>query len=195
MPKTTKKITTIPATLTRFTAMPINQQNKRRVAGYARVSTDHDDQFSSYAAQVDYYTNYIKGRDDWEFVEVYTDEGITGTSTKHREGFKRMVADALDGKIDLIVTKSVSRFARNTVDSLTHRFDTAKERLETVMAQLQQMQLQSADIEAFLQSFKELPDTLTEFSAENWHALVDYATVYSADDIRITFKHGQEIQA
>lgn len=114
-----KKVTSIPATLTRFTAAPINQQKKRRVAGYARVSTDHDDQFTSYAAQVDYYTNYIKGRNDWEFVEVYTDEGITGTSTKHREGFKQMIADALDGKIDLIVTKSVSRFARNTVDSLT----------------------------------------------------------------------------
>lgn len=88
-------------------------------AGYARVSTDHDDQFSSYTAQVDYYTNYIKSRNDWEFVNEYTDEGITGTSTKRREGFKRMIADALDGKIDLIVTKSVSRFARNTVDSLT----------------------------------------------------------------------------
>ena len=114
-----KKVKTIPATLTRFTASPITEQKKRKVAGYARVSTDHDDQFSSYEAQIDYYTNYIKGRDDWEFVEVYTDEGITGTSTKHREGFKRMVADALAGKIDLIVTKSVSRFARNTVDSLT----------------------------------------------------------------------------
>ena len=113
-----KKVTTIPATLTRFTAMPINQQKKRRVAGYARVSTDSDEQFTSYAAQVDYYTNYIKGRDDWEFVDVYTDEGV---SNQHRcrEGFKRMVTDALDGKIDLIVTKSVSRFARNTVDSLT----------------------------------------------------------------------------
>ena len=80
-------------------------------------------------------------------------------------------------------------------DSLTHRFDTAKERLETVMEQLQQIHLQRADIEAFLKSFEELPETLTEFSAENWHALVDYATVYSADDIRITFKHGQEIKA
>ena len=86
---------------------------------YALVSTDHDDQFSSYEAQIDYYTNYIKGRDDWEYVNVYTDEGITGTSTKRREGFKQMISDALDGKIDLIVTKSVSRFARNTVDSLT----------------------------------------------------------------------------
>ena len=114
-----KKVRTIPATLTRFTSSPIEEKKKRRVAGYARVSTDHDDQFTSYEAQIDYYTNYIKSRDDWEFVRVYTDEGITGTSTKHREGFKQMVADALAGKIDLIVTKSVSRFARNTVDSLT----------------------------------------------------------------------------
>lgn len=114
-----KRVTTIPATLSRFTAAPINSTKKRRVAAYARVSTDHEEQLTSYEAQVDYYTNYIKGRNDWDFVEVYTDEGITGTSTKHREGFKRMVADALSGKIDLIITKSVSRFARNTVDSLT----------------------------------------------------------------------------
>lgn len=89
------------------------------MAGYARVSTDHDDQISSYEAQVDYYTNYIRGRDDWEFVGIYTDEGISATNTRHRDGFKRMVRDAMEGKIDLIVTKSVSRFARNTVDSLT----------------------------------------------------------------------------
>jgi site-specific DNA recombinase len=114
-----KTVTTIPATLTRFTATPLNEQKKRRTAAYARVSTDSDEQFTSYEAQIDYYTNYIKGRDDWEFVGVYTDEGITGTNTKKREGFKSMVTDALGGKIDLIVTKSVSRFARNTVDSLT----------------------------------------------------------------------------
>ena len=119
MTVTVRKVQTIPATLGRFSSAPIASKHKRKVAGYARVSTDHDEQFSSYTAQVDYYTNYIKGRDDWEFVDVYTDEGITGTSTKRREGFKRMIADALDGKIDLIVTKSVSRFARNTVDSLT----------------------------------------------------------------------------
>lgn len=113
------RVTTIPATISRFTATPINEKKKRRTAAYARVSTDSEEQLTSYTAQVDYYTQYIRGRDDWEFVEVYTDEGITGTNTKHREGFKRMVADALAGKIDLIVTKSVSRFARNTVDSLT----------------------------------------------------------------------------
>jgi len=117
--KTAKKITTIPATISRFTAAPIGEQRKRRTAGYARVSTDSDEQVTSYEAQVDYYTNYIKSRDDWEFVDVYTDEGISATNTKKREGFKQMIDDALAGKIDLIVTKSVSRFARNTVDSLT----------------------------------------------------------------------------
>ena len=68
---------------------------------------------------MDYYTKYIKSRSDWEFVSVYTDEGISATNTKHRDGFNQMIADALDGKINLIITKSVSRFARNTVDSLT----------------------------------------------------------------------------
>ena len=66
-----------------------------------------------------YYTEYIKKNPEWEFVKVYTDEGISATSTKHREGFNSMIEDALAGKIDLIVTKSVSRFARNTVDSLS----------------------------------------------------------------------------
>ena len=112
-------VTKIPASVSRFTSVPLAEHKKRRVAGYARVSTDHDDQFSSYEAQIDYYTNYIKSRSDWEFVSVYTDEGITGCNTKRREGFKTMIADALAGRIDLIVTKSVSRFARNTVDSLT----------------------------------------------------------------------------
>lgn len=117
--KKTKNIKTIPATLKQFSSSPINENRKRRVAGYARVSTDSEEQFTSYEAQVDYYTSYIKSREDWEFVKVYTDEGISGTNTTKREGFKSMIADAMEGKFDLIVTKSVSRFARNTVDSLT----------------------------------------------------------------------------
>jgi site-specific DNA recombinase len=114
-----KTVTKIPASISRFTAAPIGSQKKRKVAGYARVSTDQDEQLTSYEAQLDYYTNYIKAHDDWEFAGMYSDEGISGTNTKRREGFKRMVDDALAGKIDLILTKSVSRFARNTVDSLT----------------------------------------------------------------------------
>ena len=92
---------------------------KKRVAVYARVSTGSEEQLTSYEAQVDYYTKYIKSKEEWEFVHVYTDEGITATNTKRRYGFNQMIQDALNGKIDLIVTKSVSRFARNTVDSLT----------------------------------------------------------------------------
>lgn len=114
-------VTTIPATKTRHHKAAGNAAAiRRRVAAYARVSTDLEEQQSSYQAQIDYYTSYIQSRPDWEFAGMYSDEGITGTSTKHREGFKSMIADALAGKIDLIITKSVSRFARNTVDTLTY---------------------------------------------------------------------------
>ncbi len=92
---------------------------KRKVAAYARVSTGHEDQQTSYAAQIHYYTNYIKSRPDWEFAGMYSDEGLSGTSIQNRDGFRRMIRAAMAGKIDLILTKSVSRFARNTVDSLT----------------------------------------------------------------------------
>ena len=84
------KVTTIPATISRFTATPINEKKKRRTAAYARVSTDSEEQLTSYSAQVDYYTNYIKSRDDWEFVSVYTDEynqktiQCYGVSTPHK---------------------------------------------------------------------------------------------------------------
>ena len=112
-------ITMIPATVNRYTTAPDSSAIKRKVAAYARVSTGSEEQLTSYTAQISYYTNYIKARDDWEFVRVYTDEGISGCNTRFREGFKQMIQDALAGEIDLIITKSVSRFARNTVDSLT----------------------------------------------------------------------------
>ncbi len=114
-----KNITVIPATIDRHTGIIAGHTHRRRVAGYARVSTDSEEQLTSYEAQVDYYTHYIQSNPDWQFVKVYTDEGISAVNTKKRDGFNSMITDALDGKIDLIVTKSVSRFARNTVDSLT----------------------------------------------------------------------------
>lgn len=112
-------VTKIPASISRYTSALINAPVKRRVAAYARVSTDHEEQLTSYEAQVSYYTDYIKEHADWEFVKVYADEGLSGCSTAKREGFRQMVADALAGRLDLIITKSVSRFARNTVDSLS----------------------------------------------------------------------------
>ena len=76
-----RKVTAIPATINKFTAAPVNSRQKRKAAGYARVSTDHEDQVTSYAAQVDYYTNYIQGREDWEYAGIYTDDAcIIGTN-------------------------------------------------------------------------------------------------------------------
>ena len=114
-----KAVTIIQPTAMRLPFAAPEIKRKRRVAGYARVSTNEEEQLTSYEAQVDYYTRHIQENAEWEFVEVYTDEGISATSTKKRDGFNRMIADALAGKIDLILTKSVSRFARNTVDTLT----------------------------------------------------------------------------
>lgn len=92
---------------------------RRRVAAYARVSTETEEQTGSYELQVRYYEVYIRSHAEWTFVKVYADEDISGTRTENRTGFNEMMADALAGGIDLILTKSVSRFARNTVDSLS----------------------------------------------------------------------------
>ena len=113
-----RAVTVIPPTIQPITHLARNAVVRRRVAAYARVSTSSEEQLTSYEAQVDYYPRFIQSKPEWEFVRVYTDEGISAVNTKKREGFNQMVRDALDGKIDLIVTKSVSRFARNTVDSL-----------------------------------------------------------------------------
>jgi len=96
-------------------ARPISAA-KLRVAAYARVSSDSDDQINSYIAQVDYYTKYIASKEEWEMVDVYADEGLTGMETQHRDEFNRMIADCRDGKIDRILVKSISRFARNQED-------------------------------------------------------------------------------
>ena len=96
----------------------IGKSKIRRVCGYARVSTSMEDQVNSYKTQVEYYTKYIKIHDDWEFAGIYSDEGISGVMIKNRTGFNKMLSDAVAGKFDLIITKSVSRFARNTVDAL-----------------------------------------------------------------------------
>ena len=90
-----------------------------RVAAYARVSTEKDDQVNSLASQKSYFANYISSQKNMELTDVYFDEGISGTQTRRRIGFHRMIEDALGGKFNLILTKEVSRFARNTVDTLS----------------------------------------------------------------------------
>lgn len=96
------------------------EKPKLRVAAYCRVSTDSDEQATSYETQVTHYTEYITGNPEWSFAGVYADDGISGTNTKKREEFNRMITDCMDGKIDMVITKSISRFARNTLDCLKY---------------------------------------------------------------------------
>lgn len=96
-----------------------SQPQHLRVAAYCRVSTDEEEQLNSYDAQIAYYTEFIAKNPKWKFAGVYADEGITGTSTLKRKNFLRLMNDCEKGKIDMILTKSISRFARNTVDSLS----------------------------------------------------------------------------
>lgn len=96
----------------------VKKEKKLRVAAYCRVSTELEEQQSSYKLQVEYYTSYIQSNLEWIFAGIYADEGITGTNTKKRDGFNNLIKDCLLGKIDMVITKSVSRFARNTLDCL-----------------------------------------------------------------------------
>lgn len=108
----------IPATKNENTHSDLNENRKKRVAAYVRVSTTKDQQFKSFKNQIDYFQKFIEGHEDWCLVGIYHDEGVTGTNTKKRDGFQRMISDAMDGKIDLIVTKSITRFARNSIDAI-----------------------------------------------------------------------------
>jgi len=93
-------------------------EKKQRVAAYCRVSSGSEEQLTSYRAQIHHYENHIKGHPDYIFAGIYADEGISGTSLSRRDAFNRMLSDAREGKLDLIMTKSLSRFGRNTLDAL-----------------------------------------------------------------------------
>lgn len=93
---------------------------RQRVAAYCRVSTDSEDQLNSYKSQKAYYTDLIKKNKEWVFVDIYADEAITGTQVTKREEFQRMINDCMNGDIDMVITKSISRFARNTLDTLKY---------------------------------------------------------------------------
>ena len=112
-----RRVRVIPATKTQG-AIHSTHDGKKRVAAYCRVSTDSEEQLNSYEAQKSYYTQKIEESPDWEMAGIYADEGISGTSMKKRTEFKKMITACKRGHIDLIITKSLSRFARNTVDCL-----------------------------------------------------------------------------
>lgn len=116
-----KSVTIIPATKRVGTLkVDAEEKPKLRVAAYCRVSTDSDEQASSYEVQVEHYANFINSNSEWELAGIYADDGISGTSTKNREEFNRLIQDCMENKVDRIITKSISRFARNTLDCLKY---------------------------------------------------------------------------
>lgn len=98
----------------------VGRKDRLRVAAYCRVSTADEEQIKSYDSMVKYYTDLIKKNPDWKFVEVYADKASTGTKAETRENFQRLIADCMAGKIDMVIAKSLSRFARNTLDTLKY---------------------------------------------------------------------------
>lgn len=157
-----RNITVIPARRRVGNTAAAEQRPKLKVAAYCRVSTDSEEQASSYEVQVAHYTQFIQKNPEWELAGIYADDGITGTNTKKREEFNRMIQDCMDGKIDMIITKSISRFARNTLDCLKYirelkeknipvffekeninTMDSKGEVLLTIMASLAQQESQS----------------------------------------------------
>ena len=157
-----KTVTMIPARRRVGNTVKEEEQPKLRVAAYCRVSTDSDEQATSYEAQVEHYTEFIKKNPEWEFAGIFADDGISGTNTKKREEFNRMIEECMSGRIDMIITKSISRFARNTLDCLKfirqlkeknipvyfekeniNTMDAKGEVLLTIMASLAQQESQS----------------------------------------------------
>lgn len=158
-----KMITLIPARKRVGSRKQVAEEKpKLRVAAYCRVSTDRDEQESSYEAQVEHYTEFIDRNPEWQLAGIYADDGISGTNTKKREEFNRMIEDCMAAKIDMVITKSISRFARNTLDCLKYirqlkeknisvyfekeninTMDAKGEVLLTIMASLAQQESQS----------------------------------------------------
>ncbi|CUL88443.1 Resolvase domain-containing protein [Listeria monocytogenes] len=117
---TEKNIMVIPARKRVGSTAAKEKIKKLRVAAYCRVSTETEEQNSSYEVQVAHYTEFIKKNNEWEFAGIFADDGISGTNTKKRDEFNRMIAECMDGNIDMVITKSISRFARNTLDCLQY---------------------------------------------------------------------------
>jgi DNA invertase Pin-like site-specific DNA recombinase len=157
-----RNVTVIPAIKRIGNNKDSESKPKIRVAAYCRVSTDSEEQASSYEIQIEHYTNYINSNKEWELAGIFADDGISGTNTKKREEFNRMIEECMAGKIDMIITKSISRFARNTLDCLKYirqlkdkniavffekeninTMDSKGEVLLTIMASLAQQESQS----------------------------------------------------
>lgn len=138
----------------------------KRVCAYCRVSTDSEEQQTSYNSQIEHYSTQIKANPDWEFAGIYADEGITGTQVKNRTEFQRMIDDALAGKIDIIIAKSISRFARNTLDTLKY-VRLLKEHNVDVYFEKENIHTLDLDSEMFLTLYSAFAQAESESTSQN----------------------------
>lgn len=113
-------VTVIPARYHAARQEKDEDKPKLRVAAYCRVSTDSEEQATSYEAQIEHYTECIQKNPEWELAGIFADEGLSGTDTRKRGEFNRMIEECMAGKINMVITKSISRFARNTLDCLKY---------------------------------------------------------------------------
>ncbi|MBO5488900.1 MAG: recombinase family protein, partial [Eubacterium sp.] len=168
-------------------------EHKLRVAAYARVSTEKDDQMNSLSSQKSYFANYIKSQSNMELSEVYFDEGISGTQTGKRVGFNRMIKDALGGKFNLILTKEVSRFARNTVDTLSYTRK-LKEAGVGVVFTIDNIDTRDSDGELRLTIMASLAQEESRKTSERvkWgqQRRMEQGVVFGRDMLGYTVKHG-----
>ena len=117
-PTDSKKEENMAKQVKKLSQQTMQDTHKKRVAAYVRVSMQSEDLLRSYVRQIEYYTKLIKSNPEWEFVQVFADKGITGTSTEKRDAFMQMLDECEKGNIQIILTKSISRFSRNTIDLL-----------------------------------------------------------------------------
>ena len=156
----------IAANLKNENQFSVNCNRKKRVCAYARVSTDSDEQLNSFESQKQYYTEKIQSNPDWEFVGIYADEGISGTQVKNRVQFQKMIDDALNGKIDIILAKSISRFARNTVDTLENARKLSEKKVD-VYFEKENIHTLDLDSELFLTFFSAFAQSESESLSQN----------------------------
>ena len=168
-------------------------QRQLRVAAYCRVSTKEEDQANSYEAQKEYYTDKIMSNPAWTMAGIFADKGITGTSVKKREDFMRMIRHCRQKKIDVVLTKSVSRFARNTVDCLYYT-RALKELRATILAESREHAEADRRIKDAAGMLENAVPHIAEWDESAIRQLVAQVKVLSKNEISVTLKSGIEIR-
>lgn len=181
-----KKVMIIPARKRMGNIEKEPEQKKLRVAAYCRVSTDSDEQETSYETQVSHYKEFISSHPDWVLAGIFADDGISGTNTKKRNEFNRMIQECMAGNIDMIITKSISRFARNTLDCLKY-IRQLKEKNIPVLFEKESINTMDAKGEVLITIMASLAQQESESLSQNVKLGLQYR--YQQGKVQVNHKH------